>query len=125
AFGQHVIGIVAGLRRQIESDGQAGLPLVEILAVERIGVRGRGVAGISAENPRFVAHLSPTTAVWLNSFCNATSGARARTVSMESLGQARLISPIMISRITAPIVSLIMAAMIPPPMLSGTAFIQL
>jgi hypothetical protein len=44
---------------------------------------------------------------------------------MESLGQARLISPIMISRITAPIVSLIMAAMIPPPMLSGTAFIQL
>ena len=36
AFGQHVIAVVAGLRRQIESNGKTGLALGEILAIERV-----------------------------------------------------------------------------------------
>ena len=64
ALRQHVVGIVAGLRRQIEGDREPGLPLGEVLAIKRIGIRGRRMAGISAEDPRlvalrFVAHCSP------------------------------------------------------------------
>ena len=55
ALGQHVVGVVAGLGRQIEGDRQAGLPLGEILAVKRVGIRGRGMAGIGAEDPGLVA----------------------------------------------------------------------
>ena len=55
ALGQHVIGVVAGLRRQIEGDRQAGLPLGQVLAVERVGIRGRRMAGIGAEDPGLVA----------------------------------------------------------------------
>src|SRR4051794_38501595 len=51
-FGQHVIGIVTGLRRQIEGDGQAGLSFGQVLAIERVGVRGRRMAGVGTKNPR-------------------------------------------------------------------------
>jgi hypothetical protein len=63
-FGQDVIGVVAGLRWQIESNRKTGLALGQVLAVKRVGIRGRRVAGIGAENPRlialgFVAHRWP------------------------------------------------------------------
>src|SRR5579885_3259706 len=72
AFGQRMIAVVAGLRRQIEGDGEAGLPLGEVLAVERIGFRGRRMAGISAEDPGFVAHrfASITSVTGLLLRCN-------------------------------------------------------
>ena len=52
---QHVVGVVAGLGRQIEGDREAGLPLGEVLAVERVRfARGR-MARIGAEDPGLVA----------------------------------------------------------------------
>ena len=52
---QLVVGIVAGLRRQIEGDGEAGLPLGEVLAIELVGLGGRRVAGVGADQPGLVA----------------------------------------------------------------------
>src|SRR5664280_289258 len=69
ALGQHVVRVVAGLGWQIEGDRQAGLPLGQVLAVKRVGLRGRGMACIGPEDPSlialsfvalgFVAHRSP------------------------------------------------------------------
>ena len=39
-----VVGIHADLRGQVEGDGEAGLPLGEVLAVELVGFRSRGMA---------------------------------------------------------------------------------
>src|SRR3546814_11315041 len=47
--------VVAGLRRQVEGDGEPGLPARQVLAVERVGGLGRRVAGIGADQPGLVA----------------------------------------------------------------------
>ncbi len=52
---QDVVGVVAGLRRQVEGDREAGLPLGEVAAVELVGLRGRRVAGVGPHHPRTVA----------------------------------------------------------------------
>ena len=52
---QHVIGVVAGLRRQIEGDREAGLALGQILAIELVRIARGRMARVGAENPRFVA----------------------------------------------------------------------
>ena len=55
ALGVRMVAVVAGLRRQVEGDGEAGLPLAEVLAVKRVrGLRGR-MPRIGAEDPRLVA----------------------------------------------------------------------
>ena len=51
---QLVVGVVARLRRQIEGDGEAGLALGQVLAVELIRLGGRRVAGIGAKQPGLV-----------------------------------------------------------------------
>ena len=55
ARGERVVAVVAGLGRQIEGDGQAGLALAQVLAVERVRRRSGRMPGIGAENPRLVA----------------------------------------------------------------------
>ena len=45
------VGVVAGLGRQVEGDGEAGLPLGEVGAVERVGRRGGRVAGVRPHHP--------------------------------------------------------------------------
>src|SRR6185437_8035239 len=89
AFGQHVVTVVAGLSRQIEGDRQAGLSLGEIFAIERVGVHGRRMAGVSPEDPRFVPHRSPAGIVWTVFCCNATcvaaNGSAAGTSACSSL----------------------------------------
>ena len=55
--GQNVVGVVAGLGRQIEGDRQAGLALGQVAPIELIGLGGRGVAGIGAEQPRLVGRV--------------------------------------------------------------------
>ncbi len=55
ALGQGMIGVVAGLGRQIEGDGEPRLAAGEIGAIERIGGRGRAMAGIGAEEPGLLA----------------------------------------------------------------------
>src|SRR5215475_13453383 len=55
APGLDVVAVVAGLRRQVEGNGKAGLPLGEILPIERIGVARGRMARVGAENPGFVA----------------------------------------------------------------------
>jgi hypothetical protein len=60
--GQLVVGVVAGLRRQVEGDRQAGLTLVEVAPVQRVAVARRRVAGVGAHDPRPVAHRSPRRA---------------------------------------------------------------
>ena len=59
AAGQLVVGVVAGLRRQVEGDGEAGLALGEVPAVERVGLGGRRVARVGAEEPGVVALHRP------------------------------------------------------------------
>src|SRR5215204_3160302 len=55
AAGKLVVGVVAGLRRQVEGDRQAGLAARQVRAVERVRIRRRRVAGIGAEDPGLVA----------------------------------------------------------------------
>jgi hypothetical protein len=55
ALGERMIGVVAGLGRQIEGDRKAGLALGQIGAIEPVRFRGRRVAGIGAEDPGRVA----------------------------------------------------------------------
>ncbi len=52
---QLVVGVVAGLRRQIEGDGEAGLALGKVLAIELVGLGGGRVARIGADQPGLVA----------------------------------------------------------------------
>jgi hypothetical protein len=59
-----MIGIVTGLGRQIEGDGQAGLALRQVPAVERIRLLGRRMPCVGPKNPglvalRLVLHPSP------------------------------------------------------------------
>jgi len=55
--GELVVGVVPGLRRQIEGDRQAGLPLRQVVAVQGVGLDRRGVAGVGAHDPGTVALL--------------------------------------------------------------------
>ena len=52
---QLMVGVVAGLGRQIEGDGQAGLALGEVLAVELVGFRRGRMSRIGADQPGLVA----------------------------------------------------------------------
>ena len=54
----HAVGVVAGLCRQVEGDGEAGLALGQVAAIERVGLSGRGVAGIGAHQPRAILRHS-------------------------------------------------------------------
>ena len=55
ALGELVVGVVAGLRRQVERDRQARLALREVLAIQLVGGARAGVAGVRAHHPRLVA----------------------------------------------------------------------
>src|SRR3569832_2640980 len=55
ALRQDVVRVVAGLRRQIEGDREAGLPLGEVFAIERVAVLRRRMTGVGPENPGFIA----------------------------------------------------------------------
>ncbi len=54
AAGEDVVGIVARLGRKVEGDRKPGLTLGQVPPVKLVRGLGRGVAGISAEQPRFV-----------------------------------------------------------------------
>ncbi len=55
AAGELVIAVVAGLRREVERDREAGLPLREVVAVQLVGLRRRRVTRVGAHHPRPVA----------------------------------------------------------------------
>ena len=55
APGELVVRVVAGLRREVERDGQAGLALREVAPVERVRRRRRRVAGVGPDHPGPVA----------------------------------------------------------------------
>ena len=55
AAGEDVVGVVAGLGRQVEGDREAGLALGEVAAVELVRALGVGVAGVGAHHPGAVA----------------------------------------------------------------------
>ena len=50
-----LVGVIAGLRRQIEGDREARLALLQVAAVELVGGARGGVAGVRAHHPRPVA----------------------------------------------------------------------
>ena len=56
AAGEDVIGVVAGLRGEVEGDGEAGLALRQVVAVELVRRPRRGMTGIRAHHPRSVGH---------------------------------------------------------------------
>ena len=51
AAGELVVGVVAGLGRQVEGDREAGLALGQVAPVERVGLGRRGVPGVRAHDP--------------------------------------------------------------------------
>ena len=55
AAGEDVVGVIAGLRRQVEGDGEAGLALGQVAPVELVGAPGVGVPGVGAHHPGAVA----------------------------------------------------------------------
>ena len=60
---QDVIGVVPGLGRKVERNGQARLTFRQVHSIERIGFLSRTVTGIGAHHPWLIAHqVSP--AVW-------------------------------------------------------------
>src|SRR5947209_5035267 len=59
-----MVAVVAGLRRQVERNGKAGLPLGEIFAIERIRIARVRMPRIGAENPGLVA-LPNRAGQWL------------------------------------------------------------
>ncbi len=60
APGELVVGVVAGLRREVEGDGQARLPLGEVAAEEGVRLRGARVARVGAHHPGCVAGHRPS-----------------------------------------------------------------
>ena len=55
ADGHRRVGVVAGLRRQVEGDRQPGLALRQVGAVQLVRRRGRRVPGVRPHQPRRVA----------------------------------------------------------------------
>ena len=55
AAGEDVIGVIAGLGRQVEGDREAGLALGQVAPVELVGALGVGVPGVGAHHPGAVA----------------------------------------------------------------------
>ena len=55
AAGERIVGVVAGLGRQVEGDRKAGLALGEVLPVELVGGFRRRMPRIGAEHPGLVA----------------------------------------------------------------------
>ena len=55
AAGELVVGVVAGLRGQVEGDRQAGLALPEVRAVELVALLGGRMARVRPHHPRAVA----------------------------------------------------------------------
>ena len=51
AAGEDVVGVVAGLRRQVEGDREAGLALGEVAPVELVRAPGVGMPGVGAHHP--------------------------------------------------------------------------
>src|SRR5262249_11461381 len=56
AFRQQMIGVVAGLGRQIEGDREARLTFREVLPVERVRLARGRMTRVRAEDPRFIGH---------------------------------------------------------------------
>jgi len=54
---QDVVGIIAGLGRQVEGHRQARLSLGQVGAIQGVGLLGRRVAGIGAEDPRRIRRV--------------------------------------------------------------------
>ncbi len=50
-----VVGVVAGLRGQVERDREPRLPLLEIAPIELVGRLRRRMAGVGAHHPRAIA----------------------------------------------------------------------
>ena len=55
APGQLVVGVISGLRGQVERDRQAGLALLQVAPIQLVGALGVGMAGVRAHHPRPIA----------------------------------------------------------------------
>ena len=70
-----VVGVVAGLGRQVEGDRQPGLALGEVAAVELVGLLGRRMPCVGAHHPRAVG-LGETVVGHRGGFYGRLAGAR-------------------------------------------------
>ena len=86
AAGELVIGVVAGLRRQVEGDREAGLALGEVLAVELVRLAGAGVPGVGAHHPRAVAFGKSMIGLRHSGDGYATDGTPVDCVRLAALG---------------------------------------
>src|SRR5262249_14610835 len=71
AAGELRIGVVAGLRGEVECDGEAGLALGEVLAIELVRALGVGVPGVSPHHPGPIPLRQAVLAHRLNGKCGA------------------------------------------------------
>jgi hypothetical protein len=89
AAGGRVVGVVAGLGRQIEGDREAGLALGEIGAIEAVRFERRRMAGVGAENPRLVARRRRRRCA-LRLHCAPPSSRPARFCAEHNYRKSRL-----------------------------------
>ena len=69
AAGEDVVGVIAGLGRQVEGDREAGLALGQVAPVELVGAAGVGVAGVGAHHPGAVALGQSVLGHGINDIC--------------------------------------------------------
>ncbi len=81
------VGVVAGLRRQVEGDGQARLPLGQVRPVELVGGAGGRVARVGADHPGRVT-LAASSAHLQTVRC-AAAGARHSFPHADPTGCSR------------------------------------
>ena len=117
ALGEDVVAVVAGLGRQIEGDREAGLALGEVLAIERVRLARVRMPRIGAENPglvasRLFAHGAPAGAVRRRAECHcALQNAGTQLLQWPGGRQVAFrTSPMITSRMTAPMTELMIAA---------------
>ncbi len=84
AAGEDVVGVIAGLGRQVEGDREPRLALGQVPAVELVGAAGVGVAGVGAHHPRpvglgksVVAHVAND--IWRRGACRKYAPFKARS----------------------------------------------
>ena len=70
AAGEDVVGVIAGLGRQVEGDREAGLALGEVAAVELVRAARVGVPGVGAHHPGAVALGKSVLAHVINDICS-------------------------------------------------------
>src|SRR3954454_9182944 len=87
---QLVVGVVAGLRGQVEGHGQPGLPLFQVLSVQLVRLAGGGMARVGAHHPGAIGLGQTRLTVTHPGNCMVRMG-MSRPIDVMHLGRDRVI----------------------------------